>query len=154
MLIERRFQRSLQQELSARKRLRISDAIIIAVLAMIGADNTSFPADNYLFRILAWAVIATVAYGIVVLGFAQIRAKSQPMDHTLRITAQDIEVVDNFSRKSQRHPWTDFERVAISDAAFEFKLKAARRGEVYHIRRSNLSAAEDAFLGEQLVELT
>jgi len=153
MLIERRFKRSLKQELTERKRFRFTDAIVIGILAMVAADNSIFPSEIYAVRIFAWGGIAGVAYAVVALAFAQIRAKAQPMDHTLRMTVDGVEVVDNLRKRTREFNWSDFERVAITDAGFELKRKEAKRGETYFIKRDALNPEEDSFLGRQLVEL-
>lgn len=154
MLIERRFKRSLKQELTARKRFKFTDAIVIGILAMVAADNTVFPSEVYLVRIFTWGAIAGISYAVVALAFAQIRAKAQPMDHTLRMSPDGVEVVDNLMRRTRTFEWSDFVRVAITDDGFELKRKEAKRGETYFIKRAALSAEEDAFLGTQLVELS
>jgi len=154
MLIERRFKRSLKQELTARKRFKFTDAIVIGILAMVAADNTVFPSEVYLIRIFAWGAIAGLAYATIALAFAQIRAKAQPMDHTLRMSHDGVEIVDNLRQKTRQFDWADFKRVAITDDGFELKRKEARRGETYLIKRAALSQEEDTFLGCQLVELS
>ena len=153
MLIEKRFKRSLKQELTERKRFKFTDAIVIGILAMVAADNTAFPSEVYVFRIFCWGAIAGVAYAVVALGFAQIRAKAQPMDHTLRMSVDGVELVNNLSKSTRQFAWSDFERVAISDQGFELKRKEAKRGETYFIKREALSPEEDSFLGRQMVEL-
>ena len=154
MLIERRFKRSLKQELTERKRFKFTDAIVIGLLAMVAADNTIFPSEIYLIRIFAWGAISGVAYSVVALAFAQIRAKAQPMDHTLKMSVDGVEVVDNLRKKTREFDWSDFKRVAITDAGFEIKRKEAKRGETYFIKREALSPEEDTFLGCKLVELS
>jgi len=154
MLIERRFKRSLKQELTERKRFKFTDAIVIGILAMVAADNTVFPSEIYALRIFAWGGIAGVAYAVIALGFAQIRAKAQPMDHTLRMTPDGVEVINNLRQSTRQFDWTEFKRVAISDEGFELKRKSAKRGETYLIKRKALSPEEDSFLGSKLVDLS
>ncbi|MFK8057031.1 MAG: hypothetical protein AB8F78_12985 [Saprospiraceae bacterium] len=126
---------------------------MIGILAMVAADNTVFPSEIYAVRIFAWGAIAGISYAVIALAFAQIRAKAQPMDHTLRMSPEGVEVVNNLKQSTREFEWSDFERVAISDEGFEIKRKEAKRGETYFVKRAALSPEEDTFLGTRLVDL-
>lgn len=153
MEITRRFRRSLQQELTARKRLGLGDAVGIAIVALIFASATGWPETAEWLRTVIWGAIVALAYFFVKLGSAQVRARAQPFDHTLILRDEEIELRDNLRSRTTRFGWDEVERVAITDEAFEIKRRAGSRGESYLINRAKLSPREERFLGERLVEL-
>lgn len=153
MVITRRFRRSLQQELAERKRLTLADAIGIGMLALILASATDWPLTAEWLRTAIWGLIVAAAYFLVKLGSAQVRARAQPFDHTVTLSERGVEVRDNLRDRTSRFGWAEVERVAITDEAFEIRRRATERGESYLISRAKLSADEERFLGERLVEL-
>lgn len=153
MVITRRFRRSLQQELTERKRLTLVDAIGIGVLALILASATRWPLTAEWLRTVVWGAIVAGAYFLVKLGSAQVRARAQPFDHTLTLREEGVEVRDNLRDRTSRFGWEEVERVAITDRAFEIRRRGSERGESYLISRAKLSREEERFLGERLIEL-
>ena len=153
MEITRRFRRSLQQELAERRRLTLADAAGIGLLAVLLASATDWPVTAEWLRTVVWGAISAGAYFLVKLASAQVRARARPFDHTLTLSERGVEVRDNLRSRTMRYGWDEVERVAITDAAFEIRRRGAERGESYLISRAKLSAQEERFLGERLVEL-
>ena len=154
MTIERRFRRSLNQELQARRSLGLPEALLVLVLAVALAEATDWPAGLAPWlRYALWGLLSAGAYGLVVLAFAQVRARAQPFDHTVRLTEAGVEVRNNYSRQTSQYHWHEVERVAITPEHFEFRVAGHRQGETYLLRRARLSADEQAFVAEHLLEL-
>ena len=104
-------------------------------------------------RLLGFPAVLMVGYLLFSIGSAQIRARAQPFYHTLVLRDDHVEVADRLRRTSDQYPWSDFERVEITPAHFTIRRRGAPRAEEYMIRREKLSAEEQRFLGERLVEL-
>lgn len=92
-------------------------------------------------------------YLLFSIGNAQIRARAQPFYHTLVLRERHVEVSDRLRGTSDRYPWEDFERLEITPRHFIIRRRGAPRAEEYMISREKLTAEEQRFLGERLVEL-
>ena len=104
-------------------------------------------------RMIGFPLVLIEGYLLLSIGNAQIRARAQPFYHTLVLRDDHIEVSDRLRRTSDRYPWADFERVEIAPGNFTIRRRGAPRGEEYVIDRGKLTAAEERFLGERMVEL-
>ncbi len=153
MEIRKRFRRTMSQELDERRRVKPLAIVLVFVAAYAFAQNESVGPASPIYRFVMWSIVFGVGYGLVVLGTAQLRRVSQPFDHTLDIDDDTITITDNLRRTSDLYGWSDFKRVRIDDAAYEFRLSKSKRGESYVIRRERLAPEEDRFLGERFVDL-
>ena len=143
----------MKQELDERKRLSLTELLIIAGVAIAATEMLVWPSERYLIRIIFWGAASFFGYLIVALAFAQLRAHAQPFDHTLVFEDAGVTLRDNLRRKSERIAWSEVQRVSISDAAFEIRFRENRQGETYLINRAKLTEEESRFLGERLIEL-
>ena len=153
MRIVRRFRRSMGQEFTERRRFTPRQAVLVAVLAVFGFGATDWPELATALRFLVWLGVVAFGYLVVAVGFAQVRAKAQPLDHTLTLEEDYITVLDNYRGREHRYRWSDFRRVAVTPQAFELRREGSDRGETYMIARDKLSAAESKWLAERLLEL-
>ena len=153
ILITRRFRRDLRQELRMGERVRWWHLGGLALVGLVLAEATRAEGQAYWVRVIGFPLVFVGLYLLAQLASAQLRARGQPFDHTLRIDADGIEITDNFRRRAERHPWSAFERLGVDARHFTIRRRGAERGESYLIDRRKLSPDEERFLGERLIEL-
>ena len=151
--ITRHFRRDYKQEFRMGSRVRPAWLVGLVIVGVGLAYWTQVGEVIDWRRMLGYPALLLGLYGLVKIGNAQIRARAQPFYHTLTLREDGVEVVDQLRRHTERYPWRDFERVAITPDHFSIRRRGAPRGEEYLIRRDKLSRAEQRFLGERLVEL-
>ena len=143
----------MQQELQDRWRPGRAALIVIVVCAWFGAELKEWPFASFWLRLPVWLAFMAAVWALISLAVAQVRAKSQPFDHTLILRPEGISLLDNLRRKEYEYDWKDFERVAIESEYFIIRRKGSDAGEQYLISRDKLSEEEERFLGERMVEL-
>ena len=151
--IVRHFRRDLKQEWRMGSRLKPTWLVGLAILgAAIGYWSQVGEVIDWT-RLLGIPAALIGIYVLFSIGNAQIRARAQPFYHTLILRYDHIEVTDKLRRVTDRYPWEDFERVAITPQHFTLRRRGAPRGEEYMIKRDRLSEREERFVGERMVEL-
>ncbi len=151
--ITRQFRRDIRQEWRMGRRVKPLPIFLLAAAGFVLAEATRATGSGYWMRIVGFPLVFVGAYFLVLIGSAQLRARAQPFFHTLVMRDDDIEVRDEIRGRQERYPWSDFERVEITPAYFSIRRRGAPRGESYLINRAKLSEAEQAFLGERIIEL-
>ena len=151
--IVRHFRRDLKQEWRIGSRLQPTWVVGLALLgAGVGYWSQVGEVIDWT-RLLGTPAALVGVYLLFSIGNAQIRARAQPFYHTLVLRDDHVEVTDELRRVTDRYPWADFERVAITPEHFTIRRRGAPRGEEYMVKRAKLSEAEERFLGERMVEL-
>lgn len=153
MKIERRFRRTMQQELTERRRIGTLEVLSVLAVGLIAGSNTAWPSEYFVVRFVAWGAIALLSTLALRLAFAQVRSHAQPFDHTLEIGEEGIVRVDNLRKLRDEFTWPEVRRVRIDKRAFEFSFRENRQGETYLLDRAKLTDDESAFVAERLLEL-
>ncbi len=135
------------------RRIKPIPILILAAVGIVLAEATRATGSAYWTRLIGFPLVFVGGYLLVLIGGAQIRARAQPFYHTLVLREDEIEVQDRIRKTNERYAWRDFERLEITPRYFSIRRRGAPRGESYMIDRAKLSADEQAFLGERIIEL-
>ncbi len=144
----------MQQELKERRPISVVE--ISAVVLLAATLSTTFQnvpsGQGPLVRLGFWLITLAVALGCIKLGAAQLRARAQPFDHTLVLEPAGVTLTDNLRRRTSHFAWSQVERVSITPAHFELRIRGSEAGEVYLLNRRKLSEQESAFVAKKLLE--
>lgn len=134
-------------------RIRPLPLLVLGAVGVVLAEATRSTGEAYWVRVIGFPLVFIAGYLLVSIASAQIRARAQPFSHTLILRDEEIEVRDRLRGRTATYPWADFERVEVTPRYFSIRRREAPRGESYLIDRQKLSADEQTFLGQRIIEL-